>query len=245
MSRRLNKSATAAVMMVCAFLIVSCASAPPVLGGKDAGPSRAKKAPAEPITAEFAGAWDETEIRIDHGNPQDLEDGIVMANFRCVWTDGQNAGVAYPEQFVSSDTGEEVAMDFMRDFGGKIAEGTYDVLVEIDGRCEGGWLRNVPLEGEKELEVIIDLNACQFALPFDTYGEVVVYPSGTHDDFSSRNMLDAIPDDLAITWYNQENRGIWAVAPSGTFDLRVTYADETVEWLEDYELPANARVTEL
>ncbi len=245
MSIRVNKSVTASFTIVCTLLIASCGSTPSTTGGETAVASTAEKAPAEAITTEFEGGWDNTEVRIDTGNPHDLENGRVMVGFRCVWTDGQPAGNVYPKEFVSSETGEEVSMDFTWDSGGKIAEGTYDVLVDVDGRCGGGWLRSLPLQGKNSLEVVIDLNACQFALPFDTYREVIVYPSGTYADYSSRNMLDAIPEDLAITWYNEENLGIWALAPSGTFDLRVTYADETVEWLQDYELPANARVVEL
>jgi hypothetical protein len=141
--------------------------------------------------------------------------------------------------------GDRIRAGFTWDNGGLISQGLYDVYIEIDSRAGDGWIRNLPLTGDEELVVTIDLNACRFDLPLDRYREVTVYPSGTYSDYESRNMLDSIPEEAAVSWYNAENRGQWAVAPSGTFDLKLVYTDDSVEWLQDYELPRNARVSEL
>lgn len=241
MRKLLSNASLLLVAAVGAAVLSSCATAP-AAGTTDA---RATESAPQPLVDGFGDAWSSAEVRIEPGDGQDQEGDTVVAGFTCVWTDEQEAGVVYPKRFIATETGEEVAMEFTWDSGGEIAAGVYDVFVDVDGNCGNGWIRNLPLRGAGRLDVVIDLNGCQFQMDFDTYQEVVVYPSGTHEDFKSRNMLDSIPEDRAVTWYNDENRGIWAVAPSGTFDLRVRYADDTVEWLQDYELPADARVTEL
>lgn len=238
--RNLVTGLAGAIIILQACVLSSCAGTPsPQDAGSQAGRS------AGSATIELAEAWSNAEVRVERTVAHDVGANRAMAGFECVWTDGQDAGPVYPQQFVLSDSGEEVPMEFTWDSGGHIQEGVYDVYVEIDGRAGAGWIRDLSLTGDKRIEVRIDLNACQFDLSLDTYRDVTVYPSGTYEDYNSRNMLDAIPEDAAITWYNSENLGQWAVAPSGTFDLKVIYADDTTEWFEDYRLPANARVAEL
>lgn len=233
--------ATSAVVVILATLLLgACATVPTTEdAAAQAGPE------AEPVEIELAEPWSNAEVRINAVGDHGVEGDRIRAGFTCEWTDGQEAGPVYPQQFVRSDDGEEVPMDFTWDNGGLISQGLYDVYIEIDSRAGDGWIRNLPLTGDEELVVTIDLNACRFDLPLDRYREVTVYPSGTYSDYESRNMLDSIPEEAAVSWYNAENRGQWAVAPSGTFDLKLVYTDDSVEWLQDYELPRNARVSEL
>ena len=255
MRESLSKALTLLIALALVLVMSSCASAPSSQPAEPAESEEAEstadsgaetaEASAEPVATDFGSAWGNAEVRLEAGDSHELGGDRIVAEFDCVWTDGQKAGVAYPQRFVSTDSGEEVPMEFMWDNGGKVAQGVYDVLVEVDGRAGTGWIRDLPLTGKSRLRVVLDLNACQFTLPLDTYRQVIVYPEGTYADFESRNMLDAIPEDLELSRYNQYNRGQWAVAPSGTFDLKVTYNDETTEWLESYELPENARINEL
>ena len=255
MRELLSKTLILLVAVVITLGVGSCATAPPsqpaepaeseVTESEAASSAETPEASTEPVVTEFGAAWSNAEVRVEAGNPHELGGNRIVAGFECVWTDGQEAGVAYPQRFVSKDSGDEVPMEFTWDSGGKIPQGMYDVLVEVDGRAGTGWIRGLPLTGDRELRVILDLNACQFTLPLDTYRQVIVYPEGTYEDFKSRNMLDAIPEDEELSRYDEYHRGQWAVAPSGVFDLKVTYTDGSTEWLQSYELPPNARVNEL
>jgi hypothetical protein len=258
MRESLSNALTLLIALALVLVMSSCASAPSsqpaepaesegteTTAESSAETAETAEASAEPVVTEFGNAWGNAEVRVEAGNPHELGGKRIVAGFECVWTDGQEAGVAYPQRFVSQDSGQEVPMEFTWDSGGKIAQGVYDVLVEVDGRAGTGWIRDLPLTGARQLRVVLDLNACQLTLPLDTYRQVIVYPEGTYEDFESRNMLDAIPEDIELSRYDEYHRGQWAVAPSGVFDLKVTYTDGTTEWLESHELPENARVNEL
>ncbi len=211
-------------------------------------PAQAQPAPVSVATptADFGSHWPGVTVSVEStGEMSDLAEGMSHAKFEVEWTEGQSAGVLYPKKFVVAGTDNEVAMQFDADTAGDIAAGVYDVQVSQDGRLGDGWLRNVRLEGPDSLRVVVDMNACMLALPLDVYSEVMVYPAGTYQDYQAKNQLDAIPDDDAISWYNSENKGAWAVAPSGKVDLKVTHADGTVEWRQGYELPANRKLEQL
>lgn len=232
------------------LLMGACATAPPAEPGQPSDSAgtetqEATEEPTQPVVTEFGDAWGNAEVRIGSGDPHELGADDIIVGFECVWTDGQKAGVVYPQQFVSQKSGEDVPMEFTWDSGGTIPQGVYDVLVEVDGRAGTGWIRNLPLTGSTQLHVVLDLNACQFSLPLETYEQVIVYPGGTYEDYDSRNMLDAVPEDVELSRFDEYHHGQWAVAPSGNFDLKVTYRDGSVEWMQNYELPENARLTEL
>ena len=141
------------------------------------------------------------------------------------------------------ESGDSVELTFEWDSGGTIPAGVYDARVELDNVVGEGWIRDLTLEGGMATSVTVDLNAAQLAIPLDEVRSDKVYPAGTYYDYEGRNMLDSIPEDLELTRYDEYHRD--AIAPSGMFDLEVTSADDTVEWLTDYEIPANARVVEL
>ncbi len=201
----------------------------------------AEPEPAQPV-AEFGESWSAAAVETDVEEAE-IDETVARVGFECVWTDGQGAGVAYPQEFVDVDSGDTVALTFEWDSGGTIAPGVYDVRVELDNVVGEGWIRDLTLEGGAATDVTVDLNAAQLAIPLDEVRSVKVYPAGTYDDYEDRNMLDSIPEDLELTRYDEYHRD--PIAPSGVFDLEVTYTDETVEWLTGYEIPANARVVEL
>lgn len=210
----------------------------------------AKAEPAAPTApaaaADFGKHWSGVTVRVEptdesHG----LGDGMALASFDVLWTHGQKAGVLYPKKFIDTKTKKEVPMDFKWDNGGNIKAGVYDVLVDHDGRLGKGWLRNVRLSGPQKLHVVVNMNACMLALPLTTYRDVVVYPAGTYADYKARGMLDSIPDEDAISWYNSENKGNAALAPAGKVDLKLVHTDGTVEWKQAYELPANSKLRAL
>lgn len=203
-------------------------------------------ATAAPPTADFGPNWAGVTVQVEpteeaHG----LADGMARAVFEVVWTEGQTAGVLYPKKFVDTSTNQEVTMEFLRDNGGNIEAGVYDILIDHDGRLGEGWLKSVKLDGPNELRVVVDMNACMLALPLETYPTVTVYPAGTYQEYQARNELDSIPDKVAISWYNSENKGAAALAPSGKVDLKLTHADGTSEWRQGYELPANRKLGQL
>ena len=211
--------------------------------------SSSKTLPPQPAThptADFGQAWKGVTVQVSStGDAHGLGKGMAEAVFAITWTEGQGAGVLYPKKFVDTATKQEVPMNFLWDVGGDIKAGTYDILVEHDGRLGKGWLRNVRLEGPEKLRVVVDMNACMLDLPLGTYREVVVYPAGTYADYEARGMADAIPDELAITWYDAENRGVAGLAPGGIFDLKVVRADGRVEWRQRYTLRPNSKLKEL
>ncbi|HKJ67836.1 MAG TPA: hypothetical protein VKA68_07750 [bacterium] len=220
----------------------SCASAPPE---REPAPEPQPQPQVNPPAVELGDAWDNVEVQVERSRDRhDMGGEMARAEFNCEWTDGQKAGTVYPQEFVDAETGEEAPMDFMWDHGGNIEAGVYDVLVDIDhpgpGEC---WLRNIPLKGERVLNVVIDLNAAKIEVPLGKIQEVAVFPVGTYEDYESRNMLDAIPEEVELALYNEYNRDCFA--PSGSVDLRVTYIGDEVEWMEGYELPANSKVTEM
>ena len=210
----------------------------------------AEPEPAQPV-AEFGESWTGTTVETDVEEAE-IDETVARVGFECVWTDGQGAGVAYPQEFEDVESGESVELTFEWDSGGTIAPGVYDARVELDNydaRVEldnvvgEGWIRDLTLDGGVATSVTVDLNAAQLAIPLDEVRSVKVYPAGTYDDYEDRNMLDSVPEDLELARYDEYHRD--AIAPSGVFDLEITYTDETVEWLTGYEIPANARVVEL
>lgn len=240
MQRAQKTIVAASIGLAVALMTVSCASAPaPEPAAPEAAPD------VDPPAVELGDAWSNAELEIEAPNStHGMGAEMARAEFWCEWTDGESGGTVYPQRFVDVATGEEVAMDFMWDHGGNIPAGVYDVLVDADFPGPGeGWLRNVPLEGPRALRVTIDLNATKIEVPLGEIKQIVVYPAGTYADFASRNMLDAIPDDVELTRYDEYNRT--CIAPSGEVDLRVTYYNDEVEWLEGYTLPPNSKVTEL
>ena len=218
-----------------ALFVAGCASQPGVVE------ESADEPDVVPV-AEFGESWSAATVELDVEDA-DIDDSLARVGFACEWTDGQKAGVAYPQEFVRADSGETVALDFEWDSGGSIPAGVYDVRVELDNVVGEGWVRDLDLARGTSTDVTVDLNAAQLAVPLDEVRSVKVFPAGTCDDYEARNMLDSVPEDLELTRYDEYHRK--AIAPSGTFDLQVTYADDTTEWLTDYEIPANARVVEL
>ncbi len=211
-------------------------------------PSKTESPSATAVTpnADFGPNWAGVTIQVEpteeaHG----LADGMAQAAFQVVWSEGQTAGVIYPKKFVDTATNQEVAMEFLGDNWGNIKAGVYNILVDHDGRLGEGWLKNVKLDGPDKLRVVVDMNACMLALPLETYPNVTVYPAGTYQEYEARNELDSIPDKLEISWYNSENKGAAALAPSGKVDLKLTHADGTSEWRQGYELPANQKLEQL
>lgn len=217
------------------LLVLGCSSQPAALDESGA------QSTVVPV-ADFGEHWSAATVETDD-QEADVDDEVARVGFACVWTDGQGAGVAYPQEFVNVESGDEVALDFEWDSGGTVPAGVYDVRVELDNIVGEGWIRDLDLAGGAATDVTVDLNAAQLAVPLDEVKAVKVYPAGTHEDYESRNMLDSVPEDLELTRYDEYHRD--AIAPSGVFDLQVTYADDTTEWFTGYEIPADARVVEL
>jgi hypothetical protein len=212
-----------------------------------AGPAApAPQPPPSAATADFGAHWPGATVRVEaKGVVDNLGAGLARVSFDVEWTRGQTNGVLYPKKFVDPQTQKEVPLDPMWDNGGTIKAGVYDVFVQHDGRFGTGWIRGLRLAGPRQLHVVVDMNAAMLDLPLTTYAEVVVFPAGTYATATANGTLKRLSTDAAISWYNSENKGAFAVAPAGKVDLKVVHAGGKVEWRPGYVLPANTRVQKL
>lgn len=223
------------IIIALGIVIVACASPPP-----DTQPS------AAPPVVDFGEIWSAGEITVEQlEDEHGLSDGMARVTFESEWTAGESAGLVYPKEFIGSDSGETVEMDFMWDDGGNIPAGVYDVRIDIDGRPGEGWLRNIDISGDKTLLVTVNFNAAKLDLPLDEIEKVVAFPAGTYDRYKDLEKLDTDSRDDAISWHDAENKGIYAVIPATTLDLQVWHADGSIEWLAGYDVPGNSVLSQL
>ncbi len=228
-------------VMVCVIvLLIAAASctAPKTQMPAPAQQPAAQTPPAQPIQVDIKDAWKNATVRIAYGEPHELAQDMVQVRFSSEWCEGQPVTVTYPKKFKDSATGQEVAMNFMWDNGGNIKSGVRDATVDIDiHNLQGVVLHNLPLKGDKAIEVIVNLNGALLQLG-DSYNSVSVFPVGTYKDLKARGLLEEIPEGLQVA---SEYLGQF-IAPSGKFDITYKNAEGKQVWIEGFEFKAGHKM---
>ena len=139
-------------------------------------------------------------------------------------------------------------MNFKWDNGGTIPAGIYDVLVDVDGNPDGGWIRNLDFSEKTDYTVIIHFNAAKLNIELAGDGdEIYTYPAGNHDKYDGLGRLEDIPEDEIITSnssYTERNQIYWMV-PSVPLDVEFRHADGSVDWFLNYTAAPESFINQL
>lgn len=223
-----------ACFMVLAIAAVGCAAPKQPLAQQPAQ----KQPAAQPVQVDIKDAWKNATVRIEYGEPHELAQNMVQVRFSSEWCKGQPVTVTYPKKFKDSATGQEVAMDFMWDNGGNIKSGICDATVDIDlHNLHGVVIHNLPLKGDKAIEIIVNLNGAMLELGEKCHS-VSVFPLGTYKDLKERGLLEEIPEGLQVAG---EYMGKF-IAPSGKFDITYKIAEDKQVWIEGFEFKAGQKM---
>jgi hypothetical protein len=227
------------VVCIIALVIAAAGCAAPQKPAATAPEQPAAQQPAaQPIQVDIKDAWKNATVRIAYGEPHELAQDMVQVRFSAEWCEGQPVTVTYPKMFKDSATGQEVAMNFMWDNGGNIKSGLRDATVDIDlHNLQGVVLHNLPLQGDKAIEVVINLNGALLQLG-DSYNSVSVYPVGTYKELKERGLLEDVPEGMQVAG---EYLGKF-IAPSGKFDITYKNAEGKQVWIEGFEFKAGHKM---
>ncbi len=232
------------IITVSIIMLSGCASTP-----QKEAPSKISEPVKQvnPTTIDFGPFWTGT-VRMDKKSDSDLG-GKAQVRFESEWTLGEYAGNVYPKSFTLSSTGESVEMDFRWDNGGDINEGTYDVIVNIDGIPSTGAIKNLKLDNGTVYNLYISFNAAKIDIPLETDGdEIFVYPEGTYDKYENLGRLDNIPDELLINHvssYTERNQIYWLIPAGIPLEILRTYSNGDAKWFKDYSAVPESYIKQL